>query len=367
MAVADVVVVGAGIVGASVAYHAAAAGAAVVLLDATLPAGAVTGASFAWIGGPGGRDPVDGSTTLRRAAMGEWRRLEREVPGVKVRWSGSLAWGEHALRDLEELGPDERLVDEAHVRRLEPNLHVPPQRAVLKSSDGSVDPVTVTEALVQAARDRGAEVRLGTSVTRLRVRGDAVVGVETSSGPDGCRTVVLAAGAGTPLLCAPLGVDLPVAPSPALLLRFTAPPGLVRTLVASPQFEARQSGGCLLLAGAYAGEVTQGELRRTGQEAARWLAATFQGGEEARLLDVRVGQRPMPSDGLPVIGPLPGHSGVYLAVMHSGITLGPAVGRQVAAELVEGNNAVQLSGVRPERLPLTTRPHHAARPAEPSR
>lgn len=70
MAVADVVVVGAGIVGASVAYHAAAAGAAVVLLDATLPAGAVTGASFAWIGGPGGRDPVDGSTTLRRAAMG---------------------------------------------------------------------------------------------------------------------------------------------------------------------------------------------------------------------------------------------------------------------------------------------------------
>lgn len=47
---------------------------------------------------------------------------------MKVRWSGSLAWGERTLRDLEELGPDERLVDEAHVRRLEPNLRVPPQR-----------------------------------------------------------------------------------------------------------------------------------------------------------------------------------------------------------------------------------------------
>jgi glycine/D-amino acid oxidase-like deaminating enzyme len=75
----DVIVVGAGIVGASVAYHAARGGAAVVLLDRREPASGVTGDSFAWIGGPGGE--VDGSTPLRHAALDDWisgrRRTER--------------------------------------------------------------------------------------------------------------------------------------------------------------------------------------------------------------------------------------------------------------------------------------------------
>jgi glycine/D-amino acid oxidase-like deaminating enzyme len=108
---ADVAVVGAGIVGASVAYHAARAGAEVVLLERSLPASGVTGDSFAWIGGPGGRDAVDGSTPLRRTALDDYRRLERELPEVQVRWSGSFAWGKDALSDIDALGPDEQLVD----------------------------------------------------------------------------------------------------------------------------------------------------------------------------------------------------------------------------------------------------------------
>ena len=92
----DVAVVGAGIVGAAVAYETAGAGAAVTLLDKSAPASGVTGDSFAWIGGPGGADVVDGSTPLRRSALADYRRLEREVPGVRVRWTGStcaLAYG----------------------------------------------------------------------------------------------------------------------------------------------------------------------------------------------------------------------------------------------------------------------------------
>jgi len=308
--VVDIVVVGAGIVGASVAYHAAVAGADVVVLDASLPASGVTGASFAWIGGPGGRDAVDGSTPLRRAALENWSRLEREVPGVQVRWSGSLAWGEDALQDLDALGPDERVVNEAQIREVEPNLRVPPQRAVLKGTDGAVDPIAVTEVLLQVARRHGADVRLGVAVKRLRVL------------------------------------------------------GLVRTLVTCPQFEARQSDGCLLVAGESAGEVTQGELRRTAEDTARRLAATFQGGQDARLIDVRVGQRPMPTDGLPIIGPLPELPGVYVAVTHSGITLGPVTGRLVAAELVEAVPDEQLVGVRPDRF---RRAHSEAQPSQPSR
>ena len=86
----DVAVVGAGIVGASIAYHLAARGLSVTILDAGLPASGATGASFAWIGVS--EVPDIPSAPLRRIAVDEYRRLEREVPELDVTWSGSLAW-----------------------------------------------------------------------------------------------------------------------------------------------------------------------------------------------------------------------------------------------------------------------------------
>jgi glycine/D-amino acid oxidase-like deaminating enzyme len=294
-----VVVVGAGIVGASVAYHAARDGASVVLVDRSRPASGVTGESFAWIRGE------------------DWARLEREVAGVSVDWIGSLAWGE----DTEPLGPDDRLVDADEIARLEPNLRTPPSRAVYRPGDGAVDPVAVTVALVDAARRHGAQIRLGEEIRRLRVRDGAVIGVETASGFMACRTVVLAAAVGAVPLCAALGVQLPVAASPARLVRFGGSPGLVRTVVSTPQLDVRQTAdGMVLVAVAADAQPPR-------------LDDTFTGGEALRLVEDQVGMRPMPRDGRPIIGPLAGHPGGYLAVMHSGIRLAPEVGRQIAAEL----------------------------------
>jgi glycine/D-amino acid oxidase-like deaminating enzyme len=185
----------------------------------------------------------------------------------------------------------------------------------------------------------------------VRVEGGRAVGVRTSTGLVICDTVVLTTGADTPLLCAPLGFDLPVSPSPALLLRFAAPPGLVRTLVVGPGMEVREGAdGELLVTAAYQGHAGRADLERTGREVLRRLTATFEGTEAVRLLGVRLGARPMPVDGLPVVGPVPGVAGAYLAVMHSGITLAPAVAPLVAAEVVHGADAQELSGVRPSRF-----------------
>jgi glycine/D-amino acid oxidase-like deaminating enzyme len=220
---------------------------------------------------------------------------------------------------------------------------------VFKSTDGAVDPVAVTEALLAAARSAGAEVRLGVTVMRLVLTDGVLTGVDTPTGVIRSSRVVLAAGVGTSLLCAPLGVQVPAASSPALLLRFSAPPGLIRTLVTHPQEARQDADGTVLVAWDYSGETTQSELRRTAQNSARRLAATFVGGEDARLIDVRVGQRPMPADGLPIIGPLSRPSGIYLAVMHSGVTLAPSVGRLVAAELLGQVRREELTGLRPDR------------------
>jgi glycine/D-amino acid oxidase-like deaminating enzyme len=348
--VTRVVVVGAGIVGAAVAYESARAGAEVVLLDKAMPASGVTQHSFAWIGGPSGADVPDASSPLRRRVMPEYRRLAQEVPGVQVRWRGSLSWGADEAVDPASLGPDEDLLEAQRVGELEPHLTVRPARALHRTGDGAVDPVAVTDALVRAAQAGGARLLVGCTATALRVRDDGIDGVETSLGFQASDTVVLAAGVDAPVLCSLLGFRLPVAPAPALLVRFTAPPGLVRTLVATPELEVREGApGELLVAAAYGGQVGRQDLDRAGQQLLDRLTATFDGARDVRLVSVQLGARPMPADGLPFLGPVPGVRGAYVAVMHSAVTLAPAVGRLVAQEVVHGHPADELAGLRPAR------------------
>ncbi|HEY6738016.1 MAG TPA: FAD-dependent oxidoreductase, partial [Actinopolymorphaceae bacterium] len=86
----SVVVVGAGIVGASLAYHLAIRGATVTVIDAGLVGSGATRASFAWIGRPITSDAP--SAPLRYLALEEYRRLESELPALAIRWSGALSW-----------------------------------------------------------------------------------------------------------------------------------------------------------------------------------------------------------------------------------------------------------------------------------
>jgi len=236
-----------------------------------------------------------------------------------------------------ELGSDERLVEADEIARLEPNLRSPPHQALLRPTDGAVDAVAVTRALVDAARRHGAQVRPAETVRRVRVQDHAVVGVETSTGSIASRAVVLAAGVDVAPLCAAIGVDVPVAASPAVLMRFDGPPGLVRTLVSCPEVEVRQTAdGLLLAAEAHTGEVDHDDLQRSARATLKRLEQTFTGAHDVRLVAARIGVRPMPVDGLPIIGPLPDRPGGFVAVMHSAVTLAPVAGRLLAAEVIAG-------------------------------
>ncbi|MFJ8538281.1 NAD(P)/FAD-dependent oxidoreductase [Streptomyces sp. NPDC093591] len=332
----SVVVVGAGIVGASVAYHLARCGAPVTLIDrGAAPATGVTGGSFAWIGGLGGDWP-GGAQDLRGSVLADYRRLEAELPDVAVRWSGSLAWGGTPVGP--ESGEGRFRVGADEIRRMEPGLRVPPEWAVHTPSDGGVDPVAVTGALVRAARALGAQVVLGAGEVALKITGSGVTGVTSSAGFCPASTVVLAAGTAVPELVAPLGVELPIDASPACLVRLAAPPGLVRTIVAGPDFEVREG--------------REGQLLMTvprpsdGDTALRRLRAAFHGADGCRVLDCRVSARPLPADG-PLLGPLTPDGSVYVAVLHSAVTLAPTVGRLVAQELVTGEAVGELRRCRP--------------------
>lgn len=327
-----VIIVGAGILGASVAYHAARAGAVVTLVEAGQPGAGVTANSFAWVGASGIQ--VGPAAGLRATATDEYRRLEAELPGLPVNWLGSLSWGTEDT--AAQAGPGQQIVDAATVATLEPNLRRPPEWAVWAPGDGAVDPVGVTERLVEGARAHGTRVYSDTLVTGVRRDGDGrAVGVNTDRGPLAAATVVLAAGVATRALAAPLGVDVPVDPSPSPLFEFCAPAGLVRTVIHNQDFDLRQVGPDRLISAADSAERTLAAIR-----------FTFRGAEDVQLLTARVGARPMPADGEPIVGPVEEVPGLYLAVMHAAVTLAPAMGRLIAAEIVEDTVEPALAGCR---------------------
>jgi glycine/D-amino acid oxidase-like deaminating enzyme len=276
------------------------------------------------------------ATGLRATATAEYHRLATELPGLPVTWSGSLRWTRED--GAPDAGPGQTIVDAATVATLEPALRRPPRWAVWAPGDGAVDPVGVTQRLVAGARTQGARVHLDTPVTAVR-RDPAgrIAGVETAAGPLSGATVVLAAGVATAALAAPLGVRVAVEPSPSPLFGLRAPAGLVRTVVSTEDFDLRQVAADRLIAAADSPERTLAAVR-----------STFRGSVE--LLSTRLGVRPMPADGEPIIGPAAEVPGLYVAVMHSAVTLAAAVGRLVARELVDGTVEPALSGCRPDRF-----------------
>jgi glycine/D-amino acid oxidase-like deaminating enzyme len=369
-----IVVVGAGIVGASIAYHLARLGQPVTLLErASAPASGVTGQSFAWIGDSAGDpadDPADGSADgstggdwpggaedLRHSVLRDWHRLEAEVPGIAVRWTGSLAWtrvGDGAVPQ-----PGQTWIDRDRIRSLEPNLRTVPDRAVHTPTDGAVDPVAATRSLIRAARRLGVEIVFNADVTTLPATPTAV----TAAGAHSASTIVLAAGTEVTTLAGSIGASVPVIASPALLVRVAAPAGLVRTIVATPDFEARElSEGHLLLTAPLTAVGTLGpDLVSADGTAgpspgliAQWaidrLRSTFRNSDGLCLLGWTIGRRPMPPQG-PQIGYLTPDRSIYVAVMHSAVTLSPTAGRLIAMELATGRPSPGLERCRPRPAP----------------
>ncbi|MEV6490297.1 FAD-binding oxidoreductase [Actinoplanes sp. NPDC051633] len=330
-----IAVVGAGIVGATIAHYATRRGADVTLIDPGPPATSATGASFGWIG----------ESVLPGGVLREWRRLEETVPGVGVSWTGSLTWpapphppGATTLVDgtlVDGTPIDAALVDAARIAALQPRLRTVPASAVHRREDGALDPRAVIAAVTAG-------------ITRTTATATAVHahGVETTAGLVPADTTIVAAGAATPALC---GVLLPIGTAPAALVRYDAPPGLINTVLSGPDLEIRQApDGELLAPSDCSAHPGRAELDAIARRTTGAITATLDGTDTIRLRGVQVGHRPMPADGNPVIGPLDDH--LYVAVMHSGVTLAPLAARLITQEILDRHEAPELAAVRPTRF-----------------
>lgn len=330
-------VVGAGVVGSAIAYQLAAHGADVTVVDGALPGSGVTSVSFAWIGHR--THSASPAATLRYAAVQEWHRVETEVAGLRLAWCGSVTWGDSAVEDGTAWSPD--------FRELEPRLRARPALAQIRPDDGAVDPVEAAQVFVSAAAGLGARVILGDPVIEVTRTHGRIDGVRTRDAAVAADTVVLANGTGAVGLCDRLGLRLPVRAGPAVLFRYTARPGIVRGILDGGDFGVRQlHDGTLLSPRAYSGETTTARLHENGTRVGQLIQRSFDDIGLVELVSATIGWRPMPEDEEPIIGPALGLDGLYLAVMHSGVTLAAAAARFAAAEIITGRPRDELAGCR---------------------
>ncbi len=349
----NVIVVGAGIIGASIAYHLAKAGGRVTILEAGAPGGVATRNSWAWINASWGNPEV--YFRLRIRSMAEWRRLEREIPDLRVAWRGGLIWDippdelEVYAKEHAAWGYGIRRVDRAEAARIEPQLRNPPDLALHVAEEGSVEPLAAAQALLAAAQSLGTQIIANRPVRQLACRNGRVVGVETESGTIEADNIVVAAGAGTAKLAASAGFALPLDTPPGLLIGSKPHPQLLNGLVMSPGLHVRQTTEGRLLGGAdFSGSDPGADAEATSLDLFEAMRGMFKDGAALEYSHHTVGYRPMPGDGFPVIGRPPKIDGLYLAVMHSGITLAPAVGLFAAEEITKGKRSELLRPYGPE-------------------
>jgi glycine/D-amino acid oxidase-like deaminating enzyme len=339
-----IVVVGAGIVGASLAYHLSGKGAQVTLIEADEIASGVTGDSFAWINAT--HASVDPIAQLRGMAIEAYRRLETELPELQIRWTGALSYDESAEHPASAM-----LLSATEVLAREPNLKNPPRCALFRAEEGALDAVQATHALIAGAQALGAQLLTQTRVTAFKTCNADVTGVETRAGTVDADLVVLAAGTGTRQLTQMLNVSLPIDASPAIFIRYKTQPGLVKGIISSPEMEIRQSAnGTLLAAEDYLGEAPGNSPTDIAGQTAEAIRKELHGVVSIEAQTVAVGLRPMPTDGIPVVGYLPGVGGVYVCAMHPGVTLAAIVGRLASEELLDRQSSAALESCRPERF-----------------
>ena len=352
-----IIVIGSGIVGASIVWHLAKAGATVMVLEADEPGGLATRNSWAWINASWG-NPAP-YFRLRQRAMAEWRNVDRDVPGLTVSWCGGLIWDlepdalEKFAKEHAAWGYGIRRVRRAEILKLEPNLKSAPDFAYHVEGEAMVEPVDVAKAMLAGAEALGARLLAGTPVKWLLEEDDRIAGVMTDDGPLHADEIVIAAGAATADILNSVGVTLKMS-SPAGLLAHSKPVGeLLNGLVMTPGLHMRQTAEGRIVAGTdFAGAEPEDDPDALAAELMAKIRAMVKGAEGLDLDFYTVGYRPTPADGLSAIGRPRGQKGLYVAVTHSGVTLAPALGLFAAAELLDGKRDPLLVPFHPDREAL---------------
>lgn len=377
---ADVVVIGGGVIGSSVAYHLSKRKMKVLLLEKN---GLVSGTSGA----------CDGLIYLQskkpgphlKLAMESRKRfdsLERELGrDIEFRSHGGMIVVEtqeelEAMRLFAEeqtkTGLEVTLLDGNQARELEPSLSEGILGCTYSPLDGQVNPISLALAFLRKAKENGAKIFPHTGVRGIRIESDRIAGVKTDAGHIATEKVVNAAGVHAPEIGRMVGLEIPIKPRRGqIVVTETYPPLLKRGLLSAKYIAAKyhpplaetgelgisieqtRSGGFLLGSTrefvGFDRRTTWSALKKIAVQTSRILPAL----RDLRVIRTFAGLRPSSPDGLPILGPFRNLDGFFMAAGHEGdgIALAPVTGQILAEWIAEGSPGIDLSDFSLDRFP----------------
>ncbi|MGH2496888.1 MAG: NAD(P)/FAD-dependent oxidoreductase [Ktedonobacteraceae bacterium] len=366
----EIVIVGGGVTGNSIAYHLARQGHRVLVIEradiASEPA-----ASWASAGGVRrqGRHPAEAQ--LASEAIQRWHTLSEELEADLHYRQGGQLWLAESDSEAEEVAAyvqqqqnmgfsDVRLVQRAEVLQLAPGLNAQVIAGSYSPSDGQASPPHTTRAFALAAQRHGAIYQTNTAALALITHAGRVAGVRTAQGDIEAQQTILAAGAWSDELALTAGLRLPVRTvALQMLLSTPAQPNLLQPVIGAVnrKLSLKQLvDGSFFIGGGWPGNVSPDRRSYTMRPASiqgNWSTACelLPALAQQRIARSWCGLEAQSIDDIPFIGSAPGLDGLTLALGFSGhgFALAPAVGRAVA-DLINGQTTIELDGLNPARI-----------------
>jgi len=368
MAGGDVVIVGGGIVGMVTAYYLAKAGVPSVVIERDAIGSHASGFAY------GGLSPVSGFgipgplAEIAHDGMRLHRALAESVveeTGIgidfRMRPSLALAFTEADAQRLQaalpwqqrQPGYTARWLDASEARRVEPRISEETLGAVSIEGTADVEPYRLVLALTRAAERLGVTVRHG-RLTGLRREGGKVTGAILERGEVARSAVVLALGPWSAETSAWIDVPIEVRPLKGQILRLQAPGPPVECSVGWGHNYATTKGDGLLWAGTTEEEADFDEesTPEARDEIGAALVRMLPEMADAQVVHQTACLRPVASDGLLLLGRVPGLEHVYMATGagRKGILFGPAMGRAIADLILTGGTKIALEAFAPGRF-----------------
>lgn len=368
---ARIVVIGAGAVGAALSYRLAQAGARVTTVERRFAGSGTSGSSFAWLNGfsktprhyhrlnvMGIRDHVD----LADELGGRWVHIDGALHWERESDTVAVNRLRETVRRLREWGfRIDQASPETVTRELEPDLRIDPEtvsEVYVAPREGWLEPVSMAHTVLHAAATRYGATLERATVSGLRGPSGAVNAVVLDDGRELPADVVInAAGPEAARIGELAGIRVPIDRQIGMLIVTAAAPVCLRHVLQGAA-RARPDGGSRLVlhpeyldSHAVEGQPTplDAPVIQRGLEDTR---AIIPGLADVPVEAVRIGMRPMPRDGHPIVGFEPAVSGLYTVVTHSGISLAARLALLVTEELAGGDTA-ELEPYRPARFLAT--------------
>ena len=376
---ARIVIIGAGAIGSVLSYRLAQAGASVTVIERHYPGWGTTGNTFAWLNSFG-KTPRD-YHRLNVRSMRDHLELMRELDGDWAHFDGGLYW-EHAANEaktqklqstvkrLREWGYRvETVTPDQVMRELEPDLVIDPAQVneiAYAPNEGWLNGVGLCHGALSSAIRRYGARYLSAEVVGFGGPEGTIDSVKLASGDVvHADAVINAAGPSAARVARLAGIELPMTRQPGLLIVTEPAPVALKRVVHAPQtWVHADGGGRLLLHREDYDERGASEQKPPitdpfCEQVVRNAEMLMPGLRGIHAEGVRLGVRPMPKDGHPIIGFDPEISGIYHVVMHSGVTLSVALGTLITEDLL-GENPPELAPYRVERFTDRTKLNFSA-------